>query len=160
MATKKKPGPNKKTGRKPVYEKWIKGAGLTKIKGWARNGLSDEQIANNIGIARTTIYEWKKRFPDFADALAEEKEVADLQVENALYKRALGYEYEEVKIKTDRQGEEITRTIKSVPPDVTAQKFWLVNRQRDQWRDKIDSEITGKDGEALNVVLNIARPSE
>lgn len=78
------------------YQEWIEPEGLLKIEGWARDGLTDEQIAKNIGISRETIYAWKKQYPDFSNALKKGKEVVDREVENALLKKALGYEYDEV----------------------------------------------------------------
>lgn len=78
------------------YTEWITEEGLVKIEGWARDGLTDEQIAINIGIRRPTLYDWKKKHPDISDALKRGKEVVDRQVENALFKSAVGYEYTEV----------------------------------------------------------------
>ena len=153
-------------GRKGIYHKWIKGDGLVKVRGWARDGLSDKDIAHNIGIAEGTIYEWKNKYPEFAEALAEEKEVADLKVVNALYQKCLGGIYEsektiinEIEIDGQKQTEtKKTITVKAVEPDITAIKFWTTNRMKDQWRDKIDQEITGRDGEPLTVQFNISRP--
>ena len=82
---------------KGKYADWITPEGLLKIEGWARDGLIDEQIAQNIGIRATTLYEWKKRFPQFSEALKRGKEIVDIMVENALLKRALGYSYTEDK---------------------------------------------------------------
>jgi len=82
--------------RKGKYHEWLTPEGLIKLEGWARDGLSDEQIAHNIGITKTTLYDWKKRYPDFSAALKRGKEVVDREVENALYKRAVGFEYEEI----------------------------------------------------------------
>ena len=79
---------------KGKYIDWIEPEGLLKLEGWARDGLVDEQIAQNIGIAASTLYEWKKQYPEISEALKKGKEVVDRQVENALLKRALGYEYE------------------------------------------------------------------
>lgn len=77
------------------YTNWITKEGLLKIEGWARDGLTDEQIAENIGIRRPTLYDWKKKYSDISDALKRGKEVVDRQVENALFKSAVGYEYTE-----------------------------------------------------------------
>ena len=118
---------------KGKYIDWIEPEGLLKLEGWARDGLVDEQIAQNIGIAASTLYEWKKQYPEISEALKKGKEVVDRQVENALLKRALGYEYDEI---TTEYGKEIKRVTKQVVPDVTAQIFWLKNRKPDQWRDK------------------------
>ena len=78
------------------YEYWLTPEGLLLLEGWARDGLTDEQISNNIGISRSTLAEWKKKYEDISDTLKKGKEVVDIQVENALLKRALGYTYDEV----------------------------------------------------------------
>lgn len=82
---------------KGKYEYWLSTEGLLKLESWARDGLTDEQIAQNIGIKRQTLYDWKNKYPDISDSLKRGKEVVDIQVENALLKRALGYTYTEVK---------------------------------------------------------------
>lgn len=129
---------------KGKYEEWLTPEGLLKIEGWARDGLTDEQIAEKMGIVTSTLYEWKKQYSEISEALKSGKEVVDRQVENALLKRALGYEYEEVSEKyemgilTERK---ITK--KQVVPDTTAQIFWLKNRKPDEWRDKQTVEIPG-----------------
>ena len=119
------------------YEKWLEQEGLLLIEGWARDGLTDEQIAGNMGVSRSTLNSWKDKYPDILDALKKGKEIVDRQVENALLKRALGYEYEEIKEKYEF-GELSERTItkKQVAPDTTAQIFWLKNRKPKDWRDK------------------------
>lgn len=123
---------------KGKYEYWLTDEGLLRIAGWARDGLTDEQIAKNAGVSRSTLNEWKKRFPDILDALKNGKEVVDIQVENALLKRALGYEYTEVKTKKENGiVTEVTMTTRQVVPDVTAQIFWLKNRKPESWRDKV-----------------------
>lgn len=81
---------------KRKVDEWLTKEGLTKLGGWARSGLSDEQIAKNVGVSRSTLNEWKKKYPDISDTLKKEKEVADFEVENALFRRATGYEHEEV----------------------------------------------------------------
>lgn len=118
------------------YEYWLTDDGLTLLEGWARDGLTDEQISHNCGISATTLYDWKKRFPKISESLKKGKEVVDIQVENALLKRALGYEYQEERIEKTDDGTKITQTLKHVPGDTTAQIFWLKNRRPDKWRDK------------------------
>ena len=141
----------KKAGRRGKYEDWITKDGLLKVQGWARDGLSNEQIAHNIGINKDTLYEWQKRFSDFSDALKKGKEVVDREVENAMLKRALGYDYEEVvqrPVVIDKETGEtemrvVQRVNKHVAPDVTAQIFWLKNRKPEEFRDKRDVELSG-----------------
>ncbi|MBM6875783.1 HNH endonuclease [Fusobacterium mortiferum] len=69
---------------------------LILVEGWARNGLTDEQIAKNLGISTDTFYRYKKEYSDFSESLKKGKEIIDFEVENALLKRALGYTYEEI----------------------------------------------------------------
>lgn len=125
---------------KGKYEYWLSDEGLTLLEGWARDGLTDEQIAHNVGIKRPTLYAWKKDYPDISDALKKGKEVVDRQVENALLKRALGYSYDEV---TYENGVEVKRVTKEVAPDVGAEAFWLKNRKPLDWRDKQNIEHSG-----------------
>lgn len=138
--------------RKGKYEYWITPEGLLKIEGWARDGLIDEQIAENIGIRAGTLYDWKNRFPDISEALKKGKEVVDRQVENALLKRALGYTYAEI---TYENGAEAKRVIKEVVPDTTAQIFWLKNRKPEVWRDK--REITTDDNDQVLAFIEAMR---
>ena len=81
---------------KGKYEEWLQPEGLLKIEGWARDGLTDEQIAHNMGIAPKTLYRWKEQYCQICQSLKRGKEVIDREVENALLKRALGYSYKEV----------------------------------------------------------------
>ena len=128
---------------KGKYEYWLTPEGLLKIEGWARDGLTDEQISRNMGIAYSTLRSWRDKFSAISAVLKKGKEVVDRQVENALLKRALGYEYEEVKEKfEDNVMTERTVTKKEVIPDVTAQIFWLKNRKRETWADRQNIEIS------------------
>ena len=126
------------------YTKWITEEGLLKIEGWARDGLTDKQIAENIGVAYSTFRDWIKRFPALSAPLKRGKEVIDRQVENALLKRALGYEYVETTKELTDLGLTVTKQVtKQVAPDTTAQIFWLKNRKPQEWRDKKETEVTG-----------------
>ena len=125
---------------KGKYAYWLTSEGLLLLEGWARDGLTDEQIAHNMGISRSTLNQWKEKYSDISDTLKKGKEVVDLQVENALLKRALGYHYDEV---TMENGIETKRVTKEVIPDTTAQIFWLKNRRPDKWRDKQDLQVSG-----------------
>ena len=100
---------------KGKYQEWIEPEGLLKIEGWARDGLIDEQIAQNMGITAKTLYEWKKKYSEICESLKRNKDVADRQVENALFENAIN-------------------------GNITAQIFWLKNRKPDKWRDKQEYE--------------------
>lgn len=155
---------------KGKYEYWLTEEGLLLLEGWARDGLTDEQIAKNIGISRKTLIEWKQRFSDIRDTLKKGKEVIDRVVENALLKKALGYnaevrktfkvkitEYDEVTGRKIKEHEELKTAVDEVhiPADTVAQIFWLKNRKPAEWREKvteIQADGSGDDGfiEALN----------
>ena len=119
------------------YQQWLEPDGLLLLEGWARDGLTDEQIAHNMGIATGTLYAWKKVHREISEALKRGKDVVDIEVENALLKRALGYEYTEERVEiSDKDGRKVIQTTKHVAADTTAQIFWLKNRRPDKWRDK------------------------
>jgi len=127
-----------KTKRRGKYQEWITKEGLLKIEGWARDGLTDEQIAGNIGVSRSTLNEWKNKYPDISDALKKGKEVVDRQVENALLKSALGFHYQEEMVTNQGEVVEVTKFEK---PNTTAQIFWLKNRKPGVWRDKQEHRV-------------------
>ena len=111
---------------------------LVLIEGWARDGLTDEQVAKNLGIAYSTFREYKNKYSALSTSLKKGKEVADYEVENALFNRATGYYYDEVK-----KGPTGTiTTTKHIPGDVGAMAFWLKNRRPDKWRDRIKEDNT------------------
>nr|DAU00040.1 MAG TPA: terminase small subunit [Caudoviricetes sp.] len=133
---------------KGKYEEWLTGEGLLKLEAWARDGLTDEQIAHNMGIAPKTLYRWKAQHSQICHVLKKGKEVVDIQVENALLKRALGYKYKETtrEQRFNQQTKEfefiVTKeVIKEVAPDTTAQIFWLKNRKHVEWRDRKGENI-------------------
>ena len=129
------------------WDQWLTEDGLLRIQGWARDGLIDKQIAHNMGVAYSTLRTWRDKFPELAEALQKGKEVVDREVENALFKRALGYWVTETKTVTLPDGDMRVEEIhKHVAPDTTAQIFWLKNRKPDQWREKNDLTLTPSNG--------------
>ena len=130
---------------KSKYETHVKDK-LILIEAWARNGLTDEQIAKNLGIGKTTFYKYLSEHNELSELLKKSKEVVDIQVENALLKRALGYKYDEVtkELNEDTGELEVTKVVtKEVQPDTTAQIFWLKNRKPEDWRDRKEVEHSG-----------------
>lgn len=146
------------------YEPWLTDDGLLRVEGWARDGLIDSQIAHNMGIAYSTFRDWCGKFPALSAALKKGKAPVDIEVENALLKRAKGYSYtetiEEIKTygKKDKDGNykikerHIRKVTKEVPGDVTAQIYWLNNRRPDRWKNRKAAE-----SEAVNETLEKAR---
>lgn len=134
---------------KGKFHDWVTDDGLLVIQGWARDGLTDKQIAKNIGIAEKTFCVWKDKFESIATALKKGKAPVDYEVENALLKSALGHTVtvrKPVKVKVEKQkvgqGKVVEEHIEYVdeeiyvPPSNIAQIFWLKNRRPDKWRDK------------------------
>ena len=110
------------------------------------DGLTDIQIAHNIGIAPSTLYEWKNKYSVISESLKKGKEVVDREVENKLYRNAIGYEYEETKTIIDilpdgSKKQRVEKMKKYAQPDTTAQIFWLRNRKGKVWSNKDDIEI-------------------
>ena len=141
-------------GQKGKYADWIEPDGLLQIEGWAREGLVEKQICQNIGISERTFSTWKERFPAITSALKRGKAPVDFKVENALLKSALGHKEtvrKAIKVKTEKQkvgeGKIVEEHIEYVdeevyiPPQVVAQIFWLKNRRPDKWKDKVEQTV-------------------
>lgn len=142
---------------KGKYQQWLEPDGLLLLAAWARDGLTNEQIANKCGVTATTLYAWMNTYPEISEALKKGKEIVDIQVENALLKRALGYTYTETMTEVSKDGIKTRKTVKEVVPDVTAQIFFLKNRKPGVWRDKriedgADEELLEKAKEMLGGV--------
>lgn len=122
-------------------DEWLLPEKLLLLEDWARQGLFDAQIAKNMGIGEATLYRYKANHPEIKEALRKGKEVVDIEVENAMLKRALGYTITINEQKVDKDGyvHDLKRDV-HIPGDVTAQIFWLKNRRRQQWRDKVEVE--------------------
>lgn len=128
-------------------EAWETPKGLDILRGLARRGLSDEDIAKSIGINKTTLYRWKAKSADISNALKEGKLVADLAVESALFKKAIGFTVTDTKTTSflDKETGELVEgkaevTTKHVLPDTLAMMFWLKNRRPDLWKDKVTEQ--------------------
>lgn len=108
------------------------------IEGWARQGLTDEQISKNMSISYSTFREWKKKYSALSAALKKGKTPVDFEVENALLKRAMGFEYEETETIIEeidgKQRKRIKKIKKVALPETSAIIFWLKNRMPEQWR--------------------------
>lgn len=118
----------------------------------SRLGLTDDQMADVIGVARSTFAKWKGEHPEFSDALKQGKSIADANVADRLYQRAMGYSHPAVKILAvavgNNGGSEVQEVpyVEHYPPDTTAAIFWLKNRRPDLWRDRVQNEHSGPNG--------------
>jgi hypothetical protein len=142
---------------------------LLLIEAWARDGLTDEDIAKNLDISVASFHNYKKDHLEFLESLKRGKEEVDITVENALYKRAMGYEFEETTLEPlynmvtgeailDEYGKPkiaVTKVVKKqLAGDTTAQIFWLKNRKQKEWRDKQDIEHSGN----IDYVVKLPAP--
>ena len=137
---------------KSKVEYWLTSDGLTLLGGWAREGLTDEQIADKCKINVATLYRWKNKHCEICEALKKNKDIVDYEVENALLQKCFGYNAKVLKnVKVKRveyndkgykikEYEEVIEVYDEVhiPADTTAEIYWLNNRKSEQWRNKQD----------------------
>ena len=150
------------------YQEWINDPDKkTLLSGWARKGLSDQQIAKNIGISRSTLNEWRKKYPDISDTLKKGKEVADAEVENALYLKCIGHKvqlkktFKVKKIEYNDAGKKIKEEENLetgedevyIPPDTKAIIFWLTNRMREDWKERQNTQMEQEETEESGVIM-------
>jgi hypothetical protein len=136
-------------GKRPKVDYWLTKEGLMLIEGWAKDGVRELDIAHNMGISESTFNRWKVKYEAIGNALKTSKAVADRIVENALFRRATGFEYTETveervfnKV-TNKFEMVVTKKMnKVVLPDTTAQIFWLKNKKPAEWRDRREIEST------------------
>jgi len=140
---------------KGKYQEWLTKEGLIRLEGWARDGLSGKQIAEKIGISKSTFEDWKNKYSDFSDALRAGRDVPDRKVENALYNSCFDrkitvrkpFKCKEVYFQDGKRcekerivyGEEEV----AIPANEKAQEFWLSNRKPEQWSNKEKLEVSG-----------------
>lgn len=141
------------------YQEWLEDDNLIKIAAWARDGLTEEQIAKNMGIAYSTLKIWKGKYSAISAALKRGKEVVDFEVENALYKNAMGGYIEEEKTYISEVNGVVTKRKeifkRYIKPDTTAQIFWLKNRKPDTWRDKPKDTSETTEDRIANIFIDI-----
>jgi len=108
-------------------------------------GATDEAMANFFSVSISCIAKWKVAHPEFLYALKEGKQIADAEVANKLFNRAMGYNHIETKV-FNNQGEIVTHDVmKHYAPDTTAAIFWLKNRQPAIWRDRVENKVVLSD---------------
>lgn len=148
--------------KKGLYKEWLEPEKLTLLQGWRRDGLRYDQIAHNIGINEGTLYAWCKKHEKIKEALKKGEEVMVYEVENALYKAAIGYdvtETDQTETFNEATGEKIVTKHarkRHIPPSVGAICFILKNRRSDKWQDKpiaVDTSALDK----LDEILKEAR---
>lgn len=149
------------------YKEWLEPDGILRLEAWARDGLTLAQIAHNCGVGLTTLKRWRDDHEEIRTALKRGKEVVDIEVENALHKKAMGYtvnvskvfkvkhiDYNEATGRKIREYETLETREEEIhiPADTIAQIFWLKNRKPDEWREK-RQEPENPDDKTVRVVF-------
>jgi len=146
----KKPEPEAKRGRPAKYQASFASEAAAKCA----LGATNAELADFFGVAISTVKLWAVQHEEFSAALKVGKEYADQQVERSLYQRAVGYTFDSEKVMAVKGEVVRVPTREHIAPDVTAQIFWLKNRQPERWRDR--HELTGKDGGPIDVKLGVS----
>ena len=155
-------------GKPSKATEWITEDNLLRIKGWARDGLTDKDIAEKkIGISERTFCDWKKKYSAITSALKEGKAPVDTEIEDCMVRSAKGFKVKEkkaFKVKTTKKKDgmeiteehmEVVEVERYVDPVVIAQIFWLKNRKPDYWKDKretVDTNAIDKLDKILNEI--------
>lgn len=168
---KRKPQPKQKPdgrSKRGKYQEWLTEDGLLKLAAWSRDGLTREQIAHNVGCSLSTLKDWCNKYPAISAAISRAREVTDIIAENSLYKTANGYTVrlaKTFKLKKIVFNEETGRKISEeeylqegyeevhIPANVQAQKFWLINRKPEDWKEKPEGNDHDGGGTSIEVVF-------
>lgn len=151
-ATKKKSGKNKVGAKSKYNPEWV-----SLVEAYARRGMTDKQMCECLRISHDTFYNYIKKHPEFSEAIKRGREPVHMEVENALLKNALGYEYDEEQYevfadgKIDKKRKRVVK--KHVPGNLGAQIFWLINRLPDFWKQRKDD---GKNGNVEEIKETLA----
>lgn len=135
------------------YQEWLTEEGLIKVQGYARDGMTDTEMAEAMRISRSTLNTWLKKFPQMAAVIKAGKEVADRKVENSLFERATGkivmlkkpikvrkviYDENTGKKRSEAEEIEYVDDEEYIPADTKAIIFWLTNRKPDEWKQRVE----------------------
>lgn len=143
------------------YTDWLEPEGLGLLTAWAREGLDYQQMAENIGVSASTFRLWREKYPAISAAVKHGRAHAVAEVENALHRRAVGYTVEvkkAIKLRRVEYDPQTQRKIREyeelavgteemhVPPDTTAQIFYLTNRKPEDWkRNRMEAATDAED---------------
>jgi transposase-like protein len=145
--------------RRYTIKEWLKPDKLRQIAAWSTKGMTQAEIAKTIGVADSTFKGWIGKYPEIKDAYREGAEQTDDKVEQALLRRALGYDHpvEKTMVELLPDGgrrQKVEKTTTHIPPDPTSMIFWLKNRRASEWRDRREMELAGLVG-MVQIIDNI-----
>jgi len=122
-------------------------------------GATDKEIADFFDVSESTINLWKIEYPEFSESIKKGKVLADSNVAQSLYHRAIGYQHDDTDIRVVDKEIVETPIIKYYPPDPTAAIFWLKNRRPKEWRDKSQMEVEHS-GDVIFRGMNVIKPND
>jgi len=113
--------------------------------------VTNEVIARAFGIGGGTLSGWLHKYPKLFEAILSGKDAADAKVARAMHERAVGYAHNSVKLFYDSKNGKVIEHeyVERYPPETAAGVFILTNRQRKQWKNRQENELTGPDGSPL-----------
>jgi hypothetical protein len=123
-------------------------------------GATDREVAEFFEVSESTLNLWKHQHPEFSESLKVGKETADQRVEQSLYRRAVGYQHDDLHFSSYEGVVTATPYVKHYPPDTAAGIFWLKNRKPAEWRDRVTNEHTGEGGGPLVIVTGVPRAAD
>lgn len=142
----------------PKYKEWLEPDGLLLLKGWARQGLTDEEIAQNMGIVPSTLYIWLKEHKEISKAIKEGRKPVIIEVEDTFIEKKLkGYyveeEVEEITQHPDGgQTKHKRKTKRYIPPDTTAMIFYLKCRLANIYNDRLAVQFNTNNGQLADLI--------
>lgn len=148
------------------FDDWVTPERLLLVSGWCKDGCTNKELAEKMGITVKTLYKWQIKSSELKEAIREGKDVTDYKVENALLRAALGYEHTEVKTIMSGEGDakgnrkmKVEKVTRYYPPNVNAAIMWLCNRKPDIWKRNRDTMIELTDEES-HITVNVSRHSD
>ncbi len=152
-----------KVGRKTKYDTHVVPY-LKRIPSWRKQGMTEEQVAKRLGVAYSTLSLYKNKHSEFSEALKKGREELIEELEDSLYRKAMGYEYEEQETWIEEvdgvQKKRIKRVKKQSLPDTGALAFALKNLSPNKWRDRHDIAEIGRQGKVINIIDIPQAPDE
>jgi len=150
---------------KGKYQEWLTEDGLMRLESWARDGLTDEQIAKNMGVSTATFYNWQKKYLEILEAIKKGKRPIDFEVENAALKSALGEWVTETDTIFNYQGDtvvskQVIAKKRYIAPNPTVIIYWLNNRKPSQWRKLSDADAKKLEVEAKKLEIEAKKLEE
>ena len=136
---------------------WLGEEGQALLAGWARDGMGLGEIAGKIGVTLRTLTLWMDKYPQIREKIYSSRQVLDAKVEEAILKKALGFESTEVRRVIKANGDqETTAVTKVVPPDISACSIWLKNSCPEKWGD----DKSGQDSKVFEILSRLDREAE